>query len=75
MLNQQIKWYLYSYVKLVASLFATILYQGNHDRNHNLWNIVSTERYTLHMHVLLERGLHINGKFTMGKLWYPLFQA
>jgi hypothetical protein len=30
------------------------IYQGNPDRNHGLWNIVSTERYILHMQVLLE---------------------
>ena len=30
----------------VASLLAATLYQGNHDRNHMLWNIVLTERYT-----------------------------
>jgi hypothetical protein len=29
----------------VASLLAATLYQGNHDRNHKLWNIVSTEIY------------------------------
>jgi hypothetical protein len=29
----------------VASLLATTLYQGNPDRSHKLWNIVSTERY------------------------------
>jgi hypothetical protein len=28
--------------------------QGSPDRNHKLWNIVSTERYILHMQVLLE---------------------
>jgi hypothetical protein len=33
----------------VASLLAATLYQGNPDRNHKLWNIVSTERYILHM--------------------------
>jgi hypothetical protein len=38
----------------VASLLAATLYQGNPDRNHNLWNIVSSERYILHMQVLLE---------------------
>jgi hypothetical protein len=31
----------------VASLLASILYQGNPDRNHKLWNIVSIERYKL----------------------------
>jgi hypothetical protein len=34
-------------------LLAATLYQGNPDRNHKLWNIVSTERYILHMQVLL----------------------
>jgi hypothetical protein len=29
----------------VASLLAATLYQGNPDRNHKLWNIVSAERY------------------------------
>ena len=38
----------------VASLLAAILYQGNPDRNHKLWNIVSSERYILHIQVLLE---------------------
>ena len=33
----------------VASLLA-----ANSDRNQNLWNIVSTESYILHMQVLLE---------------------
>jgi hypothetical protein len=38
----------------VASLLAATLYQGSLDRNHKLWNIVSTERYILNMQVLLE---------------------
>ena len=38
----------------VASLLAATLYQGNPDRNYKLWNIVSSERYILHMQVLLE---------------------
>ena len=38
----------------VASLLAATLYQGHPDRNYKLWNIVSTERYILHMQVLLE---------------------
>jgi hypothetical protein len=38
----------------VASLLAAALYQGNPDRNHKLWNIVSIERYILHMQVELE---------------------
>jgi len=37
-----------------ASLLAATLFQGNFDRNHKLWNIVSTERYIRHMQVLLE---------------------
>jgi hypothetical protein len=36
----------------VASLLAATLYQGNPDRNHKLWNIVSTERYILHMQAI-----------------------
>jgi hypothetical protein len=31
----------------VASLLAATLYQGNPDKNHKLWNIVSSERYIL----------------------------
>ena len=38
----------------VASLLAATLYQGYLNRNHKLWNIESTERYILHMQVLLE---------------------
>jgi hypothetical protein len=38
----------------VASLLAATLYHGNPDRNHKLWNIVSTERYIRHMQVLLQ---------------------
>jgi hypothetical protein len=34
-----------SRVRSVASLLAAALYQGNPDRNHKLWNIVSSERY------------------------------
>jgi hypothetical protein len=32
----------------IASLLAATFYQGNPDRNHKLWNIVSTERNILH---------------------------
>ena len=38
----------------VASLLAATLYQGNPDRNHRLWNIVSSERDIVHIQVLLE---------------------
>jgi hypothetical protein len=41
------------YLGSVAPLLAATLYQGNPDRNHKLWNIVSTERYILQMQVLL----------------------
>ena len=51
----------------VASLLAATLYQGNPDRNHMLWNIVSTERYTPYASAA-EMLLHIIGKFTMGIL-------
>jgi hypothetical protein len=37
-----------------SSLLAATLYQGNAERNHKLWNIISTERCMLHMQVLLE---------------------
>jgi hypothetical protein len=32
----------------VAALLAATLYQRHPDRNHKLWNIVSTERYIFH---------------------------
>jgi hypothetical protein len=32
-----------------ATLLATTIYHGNPDRNHNLWNIVSTEKYIIHI--------------------------
>jgi hypothetical protein len=38
----------------VASLLAATLYQGNPDRNDKLWNMVSSERYSLNIQVLLE---------------------
>jgi len=34
-------------IALRPCLLAANLYQGNPDRNHKPWNIVSTERYTL----------------------------
>jgi len=33
----------------VAPLLAATLYQGNPDKNHKPWSIVSTERYILHI--------------------------
>jgi hypothetical protein len=38
----------------VASVLAATLYRGNPDRNHKIWNIVSSERDIHHMQVLLE---------------------
>jgi hypothetical protein len=38
----------------IATLLAATLYQGHPDSSHKLWNIVSSERYILHMQVLLE---------------------
>ena len=38
----------------VISMLAANLYQGNPDRNNKLRNIVSSERYILHMQVLLK---------------------
>jgi hypothetical protein len=50
----------------VASLLPATLYQGNHDSNHKLLNMVSSERY-IHA-AAAGMLLHINGKFTIGKL-------
>ena len=46
----------------VAFLLAATLYQGNPDRNHKLWEIYTPYAGAAGM------LLHINGKFTMGKL-------
>ena len=51
----------------VASLLAATLYQGNPYIKHKLWNTVSTERYTPYAGAA-GMLLHMNGKFTMGKL-------
>jgi hypothetical protein len=52
-------------------LLAATLYHGNPDRNHKLWNIVSTER-DIYIYIPYASAagmlLHIDGKFTMGKL-------
>jgi hypothetical protein len=75
----------------LASLLAATLYRGNPDKNHKLWNIVSSERNTPYAGAA-GMLLHINGKFltaphcqfrgagqgmkqTYLYLWYPLFQA
>ena len=49
----------------VASLLAEAL-DLDLDRNQKLWNIVSSERYILHMQDAGGMLLHINVKFTMG---------
>ena len=38
----------------VAALLSATSHQGNPDRKFKLWNIVLTERYILHIQVLLE---------------------
>jgi len=50
-----------------SSLLTATFYQGNPDRNHKLWNIVSIDMYTPYASAA-GMLLHINGKFTMGKL-------
>jgi hypothetical protein len=35
-------------------LLVATLYQGNPDINHGLWNIVSIDKYIVHMPALLE---------------------
>jgi len=60
----------------LSSLLAATFYQGNPDRNHKLWNIGSTEKYIYHIMAYAGADgmlLHINGKFTMGKLKLSLF--
>jgi hypothetical protein len=42
-------------------LLAAALYQGNPDRNHKLWNIVSTETYNIPYAGAAGMLLHING--------------
>jgi hypothetical protein len=36
-------------LSVLMSVFCLHHYQGYHDRNHMLWNIVSTDRYILHI--------------------------
>jgi hypothetical protein len=48
-------------------LLAVTLYQGNHDRNYKLGNIVSTAIYTPYAGAA-GMLLRINGRFTMEKL-------
>jgi hypothetical protein len=55
-------------------LLAATLYQGNPDRNHKFWNIVSTEIYAGAGAAAGPYAgaagmlLHMNGKFTMRTL-------
>ena len=51
----------------VATLLASTIYQGNPDRNHTLWNVVSSDRLYTPYSGAAGMWLHINGKFTMGK--------
>jgi hypothetical protein len=44
----------------VATLLEATLHQGNPDRNHKLWNIVSTERYILPYAGAAGMLIHIN---------------
>ena len=48
-------------------MLAATIYQENPDRNQKVWNIVSTERYTPYTGAA-GMLLHINDKFTTGKL-------
>jgi len=52
----------------MASLLAATLYQENPDRNHKLWNIVSLREIYAPNAGAAGILLHMNGKFTMGKL-------
>ena len=52
----------------LAFFLAATLYQGNPNRKRKLWNIVSTHAGTAGI------LLHINTKFTIGKLKFPLSQ-
>ena len=45
-------WHRYSVT--VNQVMVVTLHQGNHDRNHRLWNNGSTERHLLNFQVLLE---------------------
>jgi hypothetical protein len=55
-------------------LLAPTLYQENPDRNHKLWNIVPIELDIFYREIYTPYAgadgmlLHMNGKFTMGKL-------
>jgi hypothetical protein len=48
-------------------MLAATRYQGNHDKNHKLWDFGSTDIYTSYTGAS-EMLLYINGKFTLGKL-------
>jgi hypothetical protein len=52
----------------VASLLAATLYQGNPERIRKLWNIGSAGEMYAPFACSAGMLLHINGKFTMGKL-------
>ena len=54
----------------VASLFAATLYQGNPDRNYKLWNIVSSERYILHIRVPWNEKFETLTLGGQTRIWY-----
>jgi hypothetical protein len=63
----------HGYVPLVVkTVLAATLYQGNPDRNHKLWNIVSSERDIHHMQVLLE-CCYIQMESSQWENWNHLF--
>jgi hypothetical protein len=47
-------WYLQTLLIFIICSLVLFTSLGNSDRNHKLWNIVSAERYILHMQVLME---------------------
>jgi hypothetical protein len=59
----------------VASLLVATFYQGYPDRNHNLWNLVSPEKYILHIQVLLECTYTFRWKVHTGKIEIISFVA
>jgi hypothetical protein len=59
----------------VASLLVATFYQGYPDRNHNLCNLVSPEKYILHIQVLLECTYTFKWKVHTGKIEIISFVA
>ena len=59
----------------VASLLVATFNQGYPDRNHNLWNLVSTEKYILYIQVLLECTYTYKWKVHTGQIEIISFVA